>query len=65
MTGSDYVAVVRLTDKIGKVLAMPGDRCTEVPESSLGWLASDGLIRLQPAAIDKPLARARRKQGEE
>jgi len=45
MKGADYVAVVVLHDKFGKLLAAPGASCERVPESSLRWLERDGLIK--------------------
>ncbi len=61
MTGADYVALVRLTDLPGNVLAMPGERCDKVPESSLPWLLKNTppLIQLAPQA--KPTTKARSK----
>lgn len=47
MKGADYVAVVRLTDRFGKVLAAPGKSCDRVPDASLDWLLRDGLIRVK------------------
>jgi hypothetical protein len=44
MKGSDYVAVVRLSNAVNKTLAQPGERCDQVPEASLGWLLEQGLI---------------------
>jgi hypothetical protein len=44
MNGADYVATVRLTNKAGDVLAMPGDTCERVPDESLPWLFGQGLI---------------------
>lgn len=52
MKSADYIAVVRLTTKDEKVLAMPGKSCERVPEASLPWLLADGLIR--PAKDEKP-----------
>lgn len=45
MKGSDFVAVERLTNKAGEVLAAAGESCDRVPAESLGWLLRDGLIR--------------------
>lgn len=45
MSGANYVAVVALYDKHGKLLAAPGSTCESVPEVSLGWLEQDGLIK--------------------
>lgn len=54
MNGADYVANTKLTRrKPGggwETLAEVGERCGRVPESSLGWLAEDGLISLAPVA---------------
>jgi hypothetical protein len=44
MNGADYVATERLTTKAGDVLALPGDTCERVPESSLPWLVEQELI---------------------
>jgi hypothetical protein len=48
MNGADYVATERLTTKKGDVLAEIGERCDQVPASSLDWLAEQGLIVLKP-----------------
>jgi hypothetical protein len=47
LKGADFIAVVRLTNAKGIVLAAVGKSCEKVPESSLGWLERDGLIRRQ------------------
>ncbi len=46
--GSDYVAVSRLRNAAGETLAMPGERCDRVPETSLDWLLAGGRIRHEP-----------------
>lgn len=38
MSGGNYIAMVRLTTKGRDVLAMPGETCERVPESSLPFL---------------------------
>jgi len=45
MSGADFVAVVRLSDKANKTLAQPGETCARVPASSLEWLERSGKIR--------------------
>lgn len=43
--GSQYTAVVRLTDKSGhSVVAMPGESCERVNPISFPWLLEQGLI---------------------
>lgn len=54
MTGTNFVAVRRLTDKEGNVLAEPGQECDRVPEESLGWLLNSGWIK----AAEKPVSRS-------
>lgn len=44
MKGADYVAVVRITDRAGKVTAAPGASCEHVPAESLSWLLEAGAI---------------------
>ncbi len=48
MSGSDYIAAVRLTNKAGDVLAEPGQICVKVPAQSLPWLLEKGLIVPRP-----------------
>ncbi len=49
--GAAYRAKVRLTDKPGTELALPGETCERVPAASLGWLLEQGLIeKVQEAA---------------
>ena len=60
MNGSDYVAVVRLTNKAGQVLAMPGETCERVPVTSLAQLAINGDIQKRPAP-----EKSARRQGKE
>ncbi len=45
LVGSDYVAVVRLSTKDNRSLALPGERCDNVPPGSLGWLLDRGKIK--------------------
>jgi len=56
MKGSDFVAVEKLSDRFGAVLAAPGASCDKVPESSLGWLLRDGLIQPKPKRKSKDRA---------
>lgn len=47
--GAGYVAMVRLRTKASAgdrrtVLAVPGETCERVPDSSLPWLIAQGLI---------------------
>ena len=42
---SEYVAVDRITDTPGDVLAMPGDTCDSVPQVDLAWLLEYGHIK--------------------
>lgn len=53
MSGKQYVAMVRLSDRAGAVLADIGETCERVPESSLAWLIEQGLIVARPAAEPK------------
>ena len=64
MSGIDYVAVQRITDKAGAVLAAVGERCDRVPPASLGWLAEGGYIRHEPdhAPVRKPRERPRERE---
>jgi hypothetical protein len=50
MRGSEYVAVVDLTDRKGDVLAPAGATCERVPASSLVWLKEQGHVRPAPKA---------------
>lgn len=45
MNGTEYVALVRLSNKANETTAMPGETCERVAESSLPWLAEQGLIK--------------------
>ena len=45
LVGADYVAVVRLSDKSNRSLALPGEICEDVPVVSLEWLLRSGKIR--------------------
>lgn len=46
MKGSEYVAVVRLTDRAGAVLAAAGETCERVPATSLDGLLRNGDIKI-------------------
>lgn len=64
MKGSDFVAVRRLTNKAGEVLAAVGATCERVPEASLAALEARGAIRRaegQPATADPQSRRGRRR----
>ena len=50
MKGSDYVAVRRITNREGKVLAAVGHSCDRVPVDALGWLLEGGDIEAKPKA---------------
>lgn len=50
MTGKDFVALVRLSNKENVTVADVGETCERVLASSLPWLLEHGHIR----AIDKP-----------
>jgi hypothetical protein len=74
LNGADFVAVVRITNKPGDVLAAIGESCAKVPEKSLGWLEKSGRIRrrekpaAKPEGVDgetpmRPRPRAVRKAG--
>lgn len=67
MKGSDYVAVRRLTNREGEVLAMPGATCERVPESSLSWLLDRGWIKAGevPAAPERVDVTPAKKKGKE
>lgn len=45
LVGSDYIAVVRLSTKGNRTLALPGESCEDVPTVSLAWLLRSGKIR--------------------
>jgi hypothetical protein len=62
--GADFVAVVRLTNKAGAVLAAPGDTCERVPAASLEWLERDGLIKRAERPRRKPAAKSADEGGE-
>ena len=54
LKGADFVALKRLTDKPGNVLAAVGETCERVPAESLGWLLEKGAIqRKAPAAVKR------------
>lgn len=44
LSGSDYIAKVRLSDKENNTLAEEGETCEKVPAESLPWLAKQKLI---------------------
>lgn len=44
MTGAEYRATVRLSTKDDVTLAEPGETCERVPDASLAWLLTQGLI---------------------
>lgn len=48
MKGADYIALRRLSTKDDRTLAMPGETCERVPESSLPWLLASGKIAPAP-----------------
>ena len=61
MSGKDYVAQTRLTDRAGEVLAEVGETCERVPASSLLWLVDQGLVipgAKAPKAGPRPVAKA-------
>jgi hypothetical protein len=58
--GADFVAVIRLTNKAGEVLAMPGETCERVPEVSLAWNEAKGRIR----RADKTVRVSKRREQE-
>lgn len=45
MRGIDYVAVQRIYNKVGTVMADVGETCERVAEVSLSWLEEKGAIR--------------------
>jgi len=65
MKGTDFVAVVRLTNKAGEVLAAAGSACDSVPEASLEWLERDGLIRRAEPTASPRRRKAAAGEGEE
>ena len=46
LVGADYTAVVRLSNKGNRTLALPGESCESVPSVSLDWLLRSGKIKL-------------------
>jgi hypothetical protein len=54
--GHEYVALRRLTDRSGRVLAAVGDRCARVAPSSLPILLADGDIVLAPSETSSQIA---------
>jgi len=68
MSGSDFVAVVRISTKSNATLALPGETCGRVPSAALEWLERSGKIRRDaPERLIEPgVKRAlRRKRDEE
>ncbi len=45
LVGSDYVAMVRLSTKDNRTVALPGEGCDKVPTVSLSWLLRSGKIK--------------------
>ena len=45
LVGADYTAIVRLSTKGNRTLALPGESCESVPSVSLEWLLRSGKIR--------------------
>lgn len=62
MNPADFVAVVRLTNRAGDVLAAAGASCERVPADSLGWLLEQGLIRRAEPSMRPRLAKPVRKE---
>lgn len=50
MTGADYRALVRVSNKADETLALPGETCARVPAEALGWLLESGKIEVAPRA---------------
>ena len=50
LVGSDYVALVRLSTKDNRTVALPGQGCDNVPTVSLPWLLDRGKIKLASVA---------------
>jgi hypothetical protein len=49
MTGHEYIARARLTNKAGDVVfAEVGETCERVPAASLPWLIEQGLVSAAP-----------------
>lgn len=48
MTGADYVAVRRLSDRANRTIAEVGETCERVPVSSLPGLLASGKIAPLP-----------------
>lgn len=59
LKGSDYVAVVRITDAPGNVLAAPGQTCERVPSVNLESLVRRGRIKkvARPEVVAIPTPR--------
>lgn len=45
MTGKDFIALRRLSTKADETLALPGETCERVPDTSLPALLASGKIR--------------------
>ena len=52
MTGSDYVARRRISDREDETLAAVGETCDRVPAEALGWLEACGAIVSASAVAD-------------
>lgn len=52
--GRSFVAVVRLSTKGNRTLALPGQTCEHVPEASLSGLLRGGRIKPAERATKKP-----------
>ena len=53
LKGSDFIALVRITDRPGNVLAAPGQSCEKVPAVSLESLERRGRIK----KVERPVFR--------
>lgn len=49
--GKDFIAVARIYDKSGALLAAAGEPCDKVPAKSLDWLVRLGRITAAPAKV--------------
>ena len=65
MTGADFIAVRRISNKADDTLAAPGQVCSKVPDEALAGLEARGAIqRITPRAVPDeaaPVAKYRRK----
>jgi len=51
MKGADYIAINRITNRAGMVLAATGETCERVPADALGWLLEGGdICKAEPKA---------------